>query len=158
MDFKQIRQDIMVIVNTIESLTINSRELSIAKTSAQNAMMWCGTYLKVSKTGDNPYAENDGKRKSVEDIKPLFDATEHIFVKQGANHIETVDMIREEVAKVTDNIFNFLKDPNSINSLELEEEEEMLVFQAIFNCHTRLTESRMWLGMELGRIRDEEKS
>jgi hypothetical protein len=156
MDFRQTRQDIMVLVNTIKSLEVSSRPISTSITMVETAMMWCGTYLKVSGLGDNPYAKHDGNRKSVKDIEPLFDATNNILVKQGANHIETVDMIRQEIGKVADNIFKYMEDGEDIELVENDEHAEMLSAQALFNCHSRLLEARMWLGMELGRIRDEE--
>ena len=92
MDFKELRKDCIVFINTIEKLE-GSRELSLARTKAQEAMMWSGTMLKYLSTTESPY-KNNGKREKKEDIEPMFDNTsETLILEKGQIYI--VDQLRE---------------------------------------------------------------
>ena len=167
MNFRDLRRGMIVLGNTIKVLEKKyypegrgSRELSTTKTSAQKAMMWTGTYMKFAKLGDNPYAKHDGNRETVADIEPMFDTTNDTFTKdildKGA--IYTIDQIREYLDKQTSALVNYVasgEDSKVYVDNGLSPEELMQASMCIFNIHQNLTETRMWLGMELGRMRDE---
>jgi hypothetical protein len=153
MDFKNLRKELMIVVNTMNKLE-GSREISLAKTKAQEAMMWCGNYLKYSGEGQNPYAENDGKRKTVKDIKPMFDATESTLHENilSEGQIFVVDQLRQILDKKINDVGNYLTDLKKLD--EINDFQEIMVGLCFANLPTKLSETRMWLGMELGRLRD----
>jgi hypothetical protein len=146
MNFKETRRNLMVLANTVDTLE-KSRELSLVKTALQTAMMWSGTYLKFTNTGDNPYAKSDGNRTSVEDIEPMFDATAGTLDKEILNQgtIYVVDQMREHLSKLLGSLTTFISSGEKIQEREDSLEENM----ALFNIINNTTEARMWLGMEL---------
>lgn len=157
MNFKELRKGMIVLANTIKILP-PSRELSLAFTSAEKTMMWSGTYLKYSKSGENPYAKQDGTRKTEKDIEPMFDDTTETFdtkiLKQGT--IYTVDQMRTYLASQLEELMVYVTIPELSRDIEknLNQEEIIHINMCIVNIYTNLIEARMWLGMELGRIRD----
>lgn len=158
MNFRELRRGMIVLVNTIEKLG-KSRELSSVKTSAQKAMMWTGTYMKFAKLGDNPYAKHDGNRETIEHIEPMFDATNDTLTKDILDKglIYTVDQMREYLGAQIDALMKYMTDVDRMQQTEqnLTPEEIIHTNMCMFNIYTNLTETRMWLGMELGRIREE---
>jgi hypothetical protein len=150
MNFKETRRNLMVLANTVDTLE-KSRELSLVKTALQTAMMWSGTYLKFTNTGDNPYAKSDGNRTSVEDIEPMFDATAGTLDKEILNQgtIYVVDQMREHLSKLLGSLTTFISSGEKIQEREDSLEENM----ALFNIINNTTEARMWLGMELRRLK-----
>ena len=153
-NFIELRRGMMVIANTIDKLP-RSRELSTTKTAAQKAMMWCGTYVLHAKLGDNPYAKHDGNRETIDDIAPMFDATSSVLSRDILDKgvIYTVDQMREYLKKQIDAVVAHITS-HDINE-DLSHTEIVHTNMCIFNLYTNLTETRMWLGMELGRLRDE---
>ena len=150
------RLEMIVLVNTVNTLT-PSRELSLVKTHLQTAQMWAGEYLKVSGEGENPYAKMDGKRETIKDIEPLFDATTATLSGEILNkgRIATIDSIREilnEKIKIChEDLMAFSLGRHDIPDFEMGMKMQTARHQFIVHA----TEARMWLGMELGRIRDE---
>lgn len=157
-NFIELRRAMMVIANTIDKLP-RSRELSTTKTTAQKAMMWCGTYALHAKLGDNPYAKHDGKRETIDDIAPMFDATSDVLAKSILEKglIYTVDQMREYLAKQIDALMGYMTDKDKLHMQEMSMSPTEIIHtnMCLFNVYTNLTETRMWLGMELGRIREE---
>lgn len=159
MNFKETRRGFMVLVNTLDKLAETgntSRELALSKTAMQKAMMFTGTTMKFAKLGDNPYAANDGKRTSVEDIEPLFDATDNVLppeiLDQGL--IYTIDQMRQFLDNQLDAIATFMVDEENGLQQPETEKEEFQVAMSIMSLYQCTTEARMWLGMELGRQKD----
>tara|TARA_R110000796_G_scaffold231853_8_gene349961 strand:+ start:12048 stop:12503 length:456 start_codon:yes stop_codon:yes gene_type:complete len=145
--FKELRKRIMVFANSVDELD-QSRELALAKTSLQKAMMWSGNYLKFTDSGDNPYA-NNGSRETVADIEPMFDKTEAAI--SGDNPVIVVDNLRELIDEARKEVLEFsLKRPGAS-----EASDEIMQYFIVISIIQHLMESRMWLGMELGRMRDE---
>lgn len=157
MNFRELRRGMIIVANTIEKLE-KSRELSSTKTSAQKTMMWTGTFMKFAELGDNPYAKHDGNRKTVKDIEPLFDATNETFNREvmQAGLITIVDTMRTYIAEYLEGILAYMTDTSRISKTEANYTPEQIIQtnMCLFNIYTNLTETRMWLGMELGRIRD----
>lgn len=158
MNFRELRRGMMVLSNTIDKLR-RSRELSLVKTSSQTAMMWTGTYMKFAKLGDNPYAKHDGNRETVEHIEPMFDATSDTLSKDILDKglIYTVDQMREYLGKQLDSIMVYMTDVDRMQETEMNMSPQDIIHtnMCLFNIYTHITETRMWLGMELGRIREE---
>lgn len=158
MDYTQLRKEMMVVVNSLRKLP-SSRELSLAITNAQEAQMFAGEFLKVSGLGDNPYAKHDGKRQTIEDIEPLFDATDTTLVEgifeQG--NIKVIDTLREILARKSSevlvdyiDIFKYITTPS-------DPTKPVELGTTFTNLRTSMIKTRMWLGQELGRIRDTAK-
>lgn len=158
MNFRELRRGMIVLTNTLEKMR-RSRELSSVKTSAQKTMMWTGTYMKFAKLGDNPYAKHDGNRNTVADIEPMFDDTNDTLSKEILDKglIYTVDQMREYIGKQLDSIMAYMTDVDRMHEIEMNFTPEEIIHtnMCMFNIYTNLTETRMWLGMELGRIREE---
>lgn len=151
MDFKQLRKDMIIVVNTINNLQ-GSRELSLAKTKSQEAMMWTGTLLKYISNSPTPYA-NNGKRKTIADIEPMFDNTSETF-KFGDNQVQVVDGLREFLDNKASHIIAFSFDFWTEMTENGVDEASFLISDCLDSMRKYLTEARMWLGMELGRLRD----
>ena len=149
------RLEMIVLVNTVNTLT-PSRELSLVKTHLQTAQMWVGEYLKVSGEGENPYAKLDGKRETIKDIEPLFDSVTATLSSDVLNRgrIVVVDTIREILSKNIETSYNDLMQMGGYDS-SMDIVTKMKIQTATHQFIIHATEARMWLGMELGRIRDE---
>ena len=142
-------------------LTANSKEINKSTDSLIMAKAWLGKLLK--QLGEkSPYSSG---KKTVEDIEPTADAAHlnegiseysNIQVQLGVNpseifnaeiykrknHIEKVDWLRSEIQKVIDEL-SFRKD-RTLNA-----------WNATNMAYNHLCEAKMWLGFELGRVRDE---
>lgn len=134
----------MVFANSIDKLD-SSRELSLAKTATQTAMMWSGTMLKHYNNGETPY-KNDGNRETVADIEPMFEATTDTihqdYYQRG--HVVVVDQLRVTLGSWIEEVENDV----------LGREDTSIKNFVGVNIYQHLVEARMWLGMELGRLRD----
>lgn len=158
MDYKELRKEMMIVVNSLRKLP-PSRELSLAITNAQEAQMFAGEFLKVSGLGDNPYAKHDGNRQTVEDIEPLFDATDTTLVEgifeQG--HIKVVDTLREILARKSSEVLVDYTEVYKYFEPNQDPTKAVELGTTLTNLRTSIIKTRMWLGQELGRIRDTAK-
>jgi hypothetical protein len=109
----------------------------------QEAMMYSGAIHGVLSGQPSPYV-NDGKRKSVEDIENFNESHSEVLETEGK--IAILDEMRE-----------ILKGLTPMMRLALEEEPSPHTSTVIVALTQRTMEARMWLGMELGRIRDANK-
>lgn len=158
MDFRKLRQELIVFQNTIKLLR-PSRQLSLSNTNLETAMMWCGTYMKFAKLGDNPYAKHDGNRKSVKDIEPMFDATDVTLSADIMNqgHVYVIDQLRELLSKDIEGLVEFMSNEDNMGEFEanMSASDVINTNLSLVNLYTYLTQARMYLGMELGRCREE---
>lgn len=160
MNFKETRKHFIVLINTVEKIE-KSREMSLVKTKLQEGMAWCGKALQYSENSVTPYT-NDGNRKEVKDIEPLFDPTDiSLLDKYGKtenhNHIFYVDKMREHLGGMSSRLKSFMNKSILENGLdELEPDNETVFSICEVNIFTKITEARFWLGFELGRLRDAE--
>ena len=159
MNYQELRKEMMIVVNSLRKLQ-STRELSLAITNAQEAQMFAGEFLKVSGLGDNPYAKHDGKRQTVEDIEPLFDATDTTLVEgifeQG--NIKVIDTLREILARKSSEVLVDYTQlfPNYLSE-DFDPTKPVELGTTLTNLRTSMIKTRMWLGMEFGRIRDTTK-
>lgn len=126
-----------------------SEQLKEISKSLLLSKAWCGK-LMGELGGTSPY-KNDGNRKSVGDIEPtdsqakfLENVIGHYLMNRKnawseRNHVEKIDKLRELVDYVSD---KFIKNYASCESILIT-----IIFMHI-------QEAKLWMGFELGRIRD----
>jgi hypothetical protein len=148
---------IFKLINTIGF----SRELSLAITEAQRSKMWLGQALKAM-DAPNPYPESKDPNSQViaptADVSTVVDyTTDQNTTIEGfpwlqSNHVSRVKFVRQQIdlaaAKLVWN--------QEYNDGYAEWKKDEAIILAIRDARKHLTEAGMWLGMELGRIRDEE--
>lgn len=127
-----------------------SNELKELRKSLLLSKAWCGK-LMGELGGTSPY-KNDGDRKSVGDIEPTDSQAEYLENVIGhylinkknswsdKNYVEKIDKLRELVDYVSD---KFIKNYSTCESILIT-----IIFMHI-------QETKLWLGFELGRVRDE---
>jgi len=133
--------------SSIEELPVVYREVNNTVDSLLLGKAWLGKIL--GQLGEPTPYQNDGKRKTVGDIEDVSDGVpeNRFFITKeynDKNHIEKVDYLREEIQKLINNTSDF-----SEVYPEVELEQGFV--------YKYLTEAKMWLGFELGRVRDEHK-
>lgn len=122
------------------------------------AKAWLGKVL--GDLGEPTPYQNDGNRKTVEDIEPIADKSpnfDNLVAADGLpvsisgfnqwnkkSHIEKVDWLREEIQSL-------------INNLVILLQEELKVKFFYDTCYQYLEEARFWLGFELQRIKENTK-
>lgn len=134
----------------IESLYSKSDELKEVSKSLFLSKAWCGKLIGEL-GGTSPY-KNDGNRKSVSDIEHTDSQAQYLENVIGhylsnrknswsdKNYIEKIDKLRELVDYVSN---KFIKSYASCESILIT-----IIFMHI-------QESKLWLGFELGRIRNQ---
>jgi len=159
---KKVRKDIHAIFSALQDLP-KSREMALAITKLEEAKMWAGQILALQGE-ETPYA-NDGNRKIKNDIEKETDVPEfgdYLFTEE-TTLIEKIDVLREEISKIK--YGKYIVDFINIMEKKAIEKEERSSIQlellpsatAITSFVSKITEARMWLGKELGRIRDKAK-
>ena len=150
---KELRVKIDGLAQLVNGLSEQSEEIKDSVKSLFLAKAWLGRVLGGLGEG-TPYS-NDGKRKTVEDIEPAADrkkeVNEFMAYKGGTgerdyvdfNHIEKVDWLREEIQKASEEY----KDLWFTKCGDLQGFLYSVVYQ-------HLSEARIHLGFELGRVRD----
>jgi hypothetical protein len=122
-----------------------SREVSLAYTSIQLCKMWLGRVLKELEA-ENPYPE--GKNPYSHKIEPAADKAGFLFDDEfqmtdydNFDHIQRVKWIRLELDKI---------------EISLKELSSDFLGFAMVNSMSSCIESGLWLGCELGRIKEQE--
>ncbi len=128
----------------------NTKEINKAYDSLILAKAWLGKVLGELGT-ENPYGSG---YKTVEDIVPTQDVAREEDLHGGGyewglyqdmNHIEKVDWLRCSIEDIIQEIIK----------LDLKGSRELAIARS--NSYTHLCESKIYLGLELGRIRDIEQ-
>lgn len=153
-DFRELRRKMIVLQNTVKKLNIQSRNMSLVLTNLELAMMWSGQYLKYSGLGDNPYAKLDGKRKNVLDIEPMFDNTQD-YIKEvtESNSVEAIDKLRTFLEFEIKALAIYSSSSESVPE-NIANEDVVHTNLCLINIYKSISEAKMWLGMELGAMRD----
>lgn len=128
---------------------VKSRELSLAHTATQEAMMQCGNILKLL-DGKEVYA-NSKDVATGDKIEPMYDINElseleHEF--DNLTHIETVKAIRGRIDRIEQSL---------IFDMNQTAYEHPLTNHMWYELYNRVRKVSNWYGMELGRIRDEQE-
>ncbi len=124
----------------------NSEEIEDAVKSLKLSKMWLGKILKELGIA-NPYPQS--KNPANEKIEPTADVAKNLTIEvdggwQELTHIQRVKYLRAEIERTE----NELK--------ELSRPSYKLPKESLYNSISSCIEAGMWLGMELGRIRDNE--
>lgn len=144
-ELKSTRVNIDGLFQAIAKLP-KSREVALAYTSCQLSKMWLGKCLAAVGT-DYPYKES--KDPSTGNyIAPTAD--EGITWTMEGSVIEIIKIFRASIDKVIEKLKEIQSSALPAVGLDF--------FPAHTQAITYLTETGMWLGMELGRIRDLEDS
>lgn len=137
----EFRREADALSNYIKNLP-GSAEVTKANNSITMSKCWMGKLL--GQLGEETPYQNDGKRKTVQDIEPAADKV----LPQGkfvGTQIETIDWVRERVTKLLKDFNELVKDSNP---------ETIGPLVVLVSIEQHLHECRFWLGLELGRIRD----
>jgi hypothetical protein len=152
-DYQELRSEMIMLSNTLNMMG-GSRELNLSKTALETATMWAGTYLRKAGSPDpyDPAKREDGK------IQPRFDTNTATLSAEllGTSSLQQTDAVRKVMAEMLEGFHAAQVDMDSVQEREknLTPLELMETSMCLLNIYTRLSEARMWLGMELGRIRD----
>lgn len=142
--------------------TQNSSELQLCSNSLRLAKARLGKILGLFGE-DSPY-QNDGKRKTVEDIEPAsdkavlgFEGLGHAF-KTKQTFVEKIDWLREKISEVKEEISLFF-DSNEYDNKYTFSNPKNKMNLSVYSLATltELDNARFYLGFELGRIREENK-
>lgn len=146
MNTTELRLQIDKIINSFGVLPNQrkSREISLSFTNLQRAKMWLGKTLEALGR-DNPYPKSDDPISPV--IEPQADHTPvGMDIPLGMDEVAMVKLFRSEIQKVMDE-YKWGSDSIPTAAARFYDESYMAI------C-----ESKMWLGMELNRIREIEES
>lgn len=148
---KSHRIEVNKIINTIRTYPTN-RELALAITSAQMARQWMGKMLGTLNT-KHPYPESTNPESPV--IEPMAEDTKEMLDNYNGTRPRTA--VIKELRKHCETLIdgpNGLKDMAQISVWDDDHIQAIYAMQAFVN----LTQCKMWLGEELGRIRNEEQA
>lgn len=142
--FKKLRVEIDGLFELTKSLS-PSGQISEAHNSLLLGKAWLGKVLGELGT-ESPY-QNDGERKTVEDIELTSDTSKDKDWVYGSelSHIEKVDWLRQEIGSLCQQIL-----PMSPTGTW----ERRFLYEQ--QAHICLSNARLWLGFELQRIKEEE--
>jgi hypothetical protein len=134
-----------------------SREIALAITSFELSKMWLGKVLKQA-GNPNPYPEsrnpeNEKIEKTADTSGPERPPEFYEF-----NQIQRVKWLRAQIEKVEEKIDNlsdfcFSLTPNVVNHFD---KPVKTMRRSFFASYDKCVEAGMWLGMELGRINNEQ--
>lgn len=147
-EVKNVRLSISTISNSIAQLP-KSRETSLAYTASQRSKMWLGKVLEYL-NAEYPY-KNDGKRTKVEHIEPEAEKSTDIFMYVKGEEVKVIDEIREECSNIQKSIAKYANLGNLTGDKKFETN------CAVSEAWRAMCEIRLWLGWELGRLRDANK-
>lgn len=128
-----------------------SRQISIAITATQNARMWLGQVLNVL---DEPNPYPDSKDATNNKIAPTTDVftTKDDTPFVNMDGIKQAKVMRQRLTSLYEEMEHL--EAKGILSRQLNDKGMLCISKS----WAYIVEANMWLGMELGRIRDEEKN
>lgn len=134
-----------------------SRELNITITKLQEGKMWLGKLLQ-GLGAENPYPSSmDSSNETIEppaDIAPNKDKKYIFNFLEPRSHIKSVKQLRQWIEDIISSDIFSNKTINNIDRVA-EKSGRLLIMSSWLNAYSYLVEAKMWLGMELGRIREE---
>ncbi len=144
---KQLRNSIDTILNSIEFL-LPSREVSLVKTSLQLGFAWLGEALKENGS-QSPYTESENPKSST--IEPKADSVADSLLTEFMNEEPTqtarVKLLRGKMELL-------IKEVKQFRDTEQETSENADYHLCLYQSFASLKLAKIWLGWELGRIRD----
>ena len=144
---KKIRQELDGLAKVTASLP-PTREVSLAKTSFEISKMMLGKVLSEIGAA-NPYPES--KNPGSQTIEPTADSITPFLLNPEHTHISHVKEIRQHADRLCNEMWDLITP--SVPGTGIE---KFFLFrgEAFIECQKAM----MWLGMELGRIRDVENA
>lgn len=115
--------------------------------------MWLGRVLK-GLGAENPYPES--KNVLNTDIAPTSDVFEGDVRKNlaGIGHLQQVKLMRKRLTDCYEELQS-IKDEQNNSIINSENKNVKSIMLAIHKSWEYIVEANMWLGMELGRIKNE---
>jgi hypothetical protein len=141
-----IRQKLNKIEKGIDKLA-PSRELSLSKTNIQEAQMFLG--LVLGDIGEaTPYPKSDDSKSPVIEARADVSVDDYNF--DSEDHVGMVKEIRKDIA----DRLSELKEMYAVaHKTPIALEKAMFFPTHMVTAVTQLEKSKLWSGMELGRIK-----
>lgn len=150
-EIKDARLFLDLISKVLSKADNEERYLTYANKSIMLSKMWMGKWLQRYEV--SPYGHKDGNRKTVEDITPTAQSVndltgyklyqDWIYASTDDDMVEIIDGLREDIGEVL-NWVSYMTNRKMLSGIS----------QHDFTIYCTLSEARMWLGMELARIRN----
>lgn len=149
-ELKRLSQDIDALASIIKKNGIIkdvAKQMIGAFDSLTFAKAWLGKTL--GELGDKYPYKNDGKRQEVKDIESVANKANYSLEDEvkGFNHVQFVDFLRERIESITKEVWEL----KSANVNQLSYKANIYTTE----CFADLNRAKIWLGLELGRLRDE---
>lgn len=145
------RQKLNKIENGIIKLQKQSREISLSKTSIQESVMFLGLVL-----GDlnepTPYPESSNPDNKI--IEDMADTSPSEYNFESEDHILMVKELRKDMEEEVENMKQMYLDAfdSDVKPTNIHFFPSHLIIAV-----TSLEKAKMWLGMELNSIKNEQK-
>lgn len=131
----------------MKKLGFNSREISLCTTNLQRSKMFMGLVLKDMDT-PNPYPESHNKDSKK--IEATADTSHSDYNFEAEDHIGKVKELRHDFSETVEAMKEMYKGAYPSDTIK-----DVMMFPSHFmTAILALEEAKMWLGEELGRIRD----
>jgi hypothetical protein len=165
-----INGELRILSQVIYTLTIDlkvgtngSPELTKADNELKLAKAYCGKLLGLF--GEPTPYQNDGKRVEIKDIEKEAN-TDKVYLgdlgifNDSDTLITKVDKCREYIELILDRFYYIMFDKNIIRNYNVD--GNMIAVNTYYHKHSiytnnvvsHLTNAKIWLGFELGRIRN----
>lgn len=139
-----------VVLNSMKQLP-KSREVSLAFTSLQKGRMYIGEILfQLGK--EYPYDKTKEATKPDE-IEKAVDVSNKV-IALDENEIVALNMLRDIIADATDSFLKEVFDVGKSSFGVIGEKNVFILSCNISEAYRGLKETRMWLGVRLGEIRN----
>lgn len=147
-EIREIRRILIMMDMTMGALEAPSRHTSLVRTKLEEGSMWAGALLGDI-GNENPY-KNDGKRTEKHHIEDRVDVPLEGYPSSllNAGRIPVVDTIREDLKVLWDRGMNLTEGLVGVGY-----PPSTIIYYV--NLLSSIKGARMWLGMELGRIKKE---
>lgn len=145
---KFLRQSLNKIEKGVDKLTQPSREIALSKTALQESIMFLGLTLGDINEEKTPYPESDNKDSQV--IEARADTSDSDYFFDAADHIGQVKELRADLSAKIDQLKSLYLEAPGTN---VAQENQPFFPTHIITALTSLERSKLWLGMELNRIK-----
>ena len=154
-ELKDLRYTCSITADLLESM-VGTKEIALAKTKAEEAMMWTGECFKILPNSKNPYPNSMDPTNNKIEPKSDVSKTSTIFTEEVLKEFEGytgIQLIKALRGKLEDVLSNLL-------ALNIPSDKQEIIMPLAYNLqiiNMKLRECKHWLGMELARIKKEEK-
>jgi len=148
---KLIRVKIFALITILRTDSVLGRELALAITSLQRSRMFLGKVIEELFPGNDPYPESTNPESVV--IEPRADTEQYTYppIDPLMTRIGRIKLLRKYIEELVEDIKNHnLVAPNFTDLVSDNELAGVFYTTSLIS----LAEAKMWLGEELGNIRD----